>query len=70
MGIFELILTIAAVVAISRMAETDRGEGFKWGAITLGLCVVSFFLPLPFLRVLLAIGIAFALMTFGKKTFY
>ncbi len=70
MGIFEIILTIAAVIAISRMAETDRGEGFKWGAITLGLCVMSFFLPIPFLRILVAIGLSFGLMTFTKKTFY
>ncbi|BCM93080.1 hypothetical protein IAD21_04968 [Abditibacteriota bacterium] len=70
MGIFEIILTIGAVIAISRMAETDRSEGFKWGAITLGLCVVAFFLPIPFLRIVLAIGLSFGLMTFTKKTFY
>ena len=67
----EIILSIGAAVAISRMAEADRGEGLKWGGITFGLCVLSFFLiPIPFLRILLAIGIAFGWMTFGKKTFY
>ena len=70
MGIFEIILTIAAVIAIYRMAETDRSEGFKWGGITLGLCVLAFFLPFPFLRIILAIGVSFGLMTFTKKTFY
>ena len=71
MGIFELIGIIAATIAMSRLAETDRGEGFKWGAITFGLCIVSLLvIPLPFLRILLACGIAFGMMTFGKKTFY
>ena len=69
-GIFELIGIIAATIAMSRLAETDRGEGFKWGAITFGLCILSLFIPLPFLRILLACGIAFGMMTFGKKTFY
>lgn len=68
---FEIILGIGASIAIFRMAEADRGEGLKWGGITFGLCLLSFFLiPIPFLRILLAIGIAFGLMTFGKKTFY
>ncbi len=67
---FEFIAIIAATIAMSRMAETDRGEGLKWGAITFGLCVASFVIPLPFLRILLACGIAFGLMTFGKKTYF
>jgi hypothetical protein len=67
---FELILTIAAVIAIGRMAEADRGEGLKWGAITLVLCLASFLIPLPFLRILLACGVSFVLMTVMKKTFY
>ena len=66
----EFILSIGAAIAIGRMAEADRSEGLKWGAITFGLCILSFFIPIPFLRVFIAIGIAFAWMTFGKKTFY
>ena len=64
---FELILAIAATVVFARMAEEDRGEGLKWGAITFGLCLVSFLLPLPFLRVLLACAVAFVLMTVMNK---
>ncbi len=67
---FEFILAIGAAIGISRFAEADRGEGLKWGAITFGLCLLSFLIPLPFVRVLIAIGISFGLMTFGKKTFY
>jgi hypothetical protein len=68
---FELILSVAAAIAISRLAEADRGEGLKWGAITFGLCLAAFFLiPLPFLRILLACAVAFGLMTAMKKTYY
>ena len=67
---FELILIVAATIAMARFAETDRSEGLKWGGITLGLCLASFLIPLPFLRILLACGIAFGLMTVGKKTYY
>lgn len=67
---FEFILAIAASIAMGRFAETDRQEGLKWGAITFVLCLASFLIPLPFLRVLLACGIAFGLMTLGKKTYY
>ena len=70
MAIFEIILSIAAVIAVSRMAEADRSEGAKWGAITFGLCVIGFFIPIPMLGTLLAIGLSFGLMTFTKKTFY
>ena len=66
----EFILAVAAAIAIGRMAEADRSEGAKWGAITFGLCILSFFIPIPFLRIFVAIGIAFGLMTFTKKTFY
>lgn len=67
---FEFILIISAVIGIGRMAEQDRGEGFKWGAITFALCLASFIIPMPFLRILLAMIVSFGLMTFTKKTFY
>lgn len=67
---FELILLVMAAITFGRMAEQDRGEGLKWGLITAGICLVSFFLPAPFLRMLLAIVIAFVFMTFSKKTYY
>jgi hypothetical protein len=34
------------------------------------LCLLSLLIPIPFLRVLLACGLSFALMTFTKKTYY
>jgi len=68
--IFELLMLVGATIAVSRMAEHDRSEGFKWGAITFALCFASLFAPLPFLRMLLAIGVAFILMMSSKKTYY
>ena len=67
---FEFILAIGASIGMYRFGEADRGEGLKWGAITLGLCLLSFLIPIPFLRILIAIAISFGLMTFGKKTLY
>ncbi len=64
---FEIILVIGAVIAMSRIADADTGEGFKWGAITLGLCLLSFLIPVPFLRIFIAIGVTFGLMTYTKK---
>lgn len=67
---FELILIVAAAIAMGRFAEADRSEGLKWGLITFALCLVSMIVPLPFLRIGLALAIAFVLMTVTKKTFY
>ena len=66
---FELILIVGAAIGMSRMAEADRGEGFKWGAITFGLCLLSLLIPLPFLRILIAIIAAFVWMTVSEKTY-
>jgi len=68
--VLEFILAIGASIGISRFAEADRSGGLKWGAITFGLCLLSFLIPLPFLRIFIAVGVAFGLMIFGKKTFY
>jgi len=69
--IFEFLLVIGATIAMGRFAESDNQQGFKWGAITFGLCLLSLFIiPLPFLRVLLACGVTFGLMTATKKTYY
>lgn len=63
MIVFNILLIVAATIAMSRMAEEDRGEGFKWGAITFGLCLLCSFIPLPFLNIGLACGITWVLMT-------
>ena len=67
---FELILIVGAVIGMARMAESDRGEGFKWGAITFGLCLFSLLIPLPALRILIAIVVSFVWMTVSEKKYY
>lgn len=67
---FELMLVVLAVIGIYRVAESDGNNGLMWGAITLGVCVLSFAIPLPFLRIGLAAASVFAAMTFTKKTYY
>lgn len=67
---FELILIVAASIAMGRFAEADRNEGLKWGLITFALCLVTMVIPIPFLRIGLALLISFVLMTVSKKTFY
>ena len=70
MFIFEIVAIIAACIGMGRLAESQGDSAMKWWLITLGACLVSLFIPLPFLRVLLAVGVVFGLMTVTKKTFY
>lgn len=53
----ELILIGAVVIFFSRLASTHDKSAIIWGAVAFGLCVAClFFVPLPFLRVLIAAG--------------
>ena len=67
---FEIIAIIAASVVLGRIAESQGDSALKWGFITFAACLVSLLIPLPFLRVLLAVGVVFGLMTVTKKTYY
>ena len=50
----ELVMVLAAVVLMSRMAGMEGKSGVLIGAITLGVCMAAVYLvPLPFFRVLL-----------------
>jgi hypothetical protein len=64
---FELIFAVAASVVMSRLAEKDGHPAAVWGIITFVLCLVSFIIPIPFLRVLLACGVVFGLLTYTNK---
>ncbi len=63
---FEIGLAVAACVAMGKIADADGRSAITWGAITLGLCVASIFIPLPFLRILLAAVVAFILLMVAK----
>ena len=70
-AMFEIIAIIAASVALGRFAESQGDSALKWGGITFAACLVSLLLiPIPFLRILIALGAVFGLMTVTKKTYY
>ena len=56
----ELIVGILAVIAMVKIASADDQSPWIWGAITFALFIACVFLiPLPFLRVGIAFGLAF-----------
>ena len=59
---FEIIMAIAAVVAMVRIASADGQSTTLWGLITFVLVVASLFIPLPFIRVGIAFVLAFGAM--------
>jgi hypothetical protein len=59
----EIVLGIAVVVMMAKVANADDQSAVTWGGLTFLLCVASvLFVPLPFLRMLLAGAAVFALM--------
>ena len=59
---FEIIMAIAAVVAMVRIASAAGQSTALWGLVTFLLVVASLFLPLPFIRVGIAFIAAFVAM--------
>jgi len=56
---FEIIVIVAACVAMYRIADSDGLSPWAWVGITLALCVASFVIPLPLVRVAVAAVLAF-----------
>ena len=63
---FEMLMIIAAVVLMVKVADFEDQSKLGWGVITLLLCIASLFMPLPFIRVGIAVVLAFAAMTTYK----
>ena len=61
-GTFELVVVVAAIVVMVRVADAERRSPVIWGAITFGLCFLSFMIPLPFLRVGIALVVSYGAM--------
>ena len=61
---FEIIVGIAAIVAMVRIASADDQSPLLWGFVTFGLCVLSIMaMPnLPFIRIGIAGVLAIVLM--------
>lgn len=63
---FELIIVIAMCVVMAKLADAEDRSGILWGSLTLVLCLGSFGIPFPFVRVIAAGVAAFVLMIVSK----
>lgn len=52
-------MILALCVFMYRLAEHEETSGWLWALLTFVLCLGSGLIPLPFLRVLIAGGVAF-----------
>ncbi len=64
---FEIGLVLTASAAMGKIADADGRSAAKWGFLTLGLARGSLVVPLPFLRVIMAVAIAFVIMKMVPK---
>lgn len=62
----EILLVVAAVVAMGKIAAADDRSAMLWGAITLLTCFASVVIPLPFVRVVIACVVVFIAMIVAK----
>jgi hypothetical protein len=60
--IIELVMAVAVVVAMVKIADMENQSSFIWGAVAVAALVLCFALPLPFFRVLVAGVISYAAM--------
>jgi hypothetical protein len=63
----ELLLGIVAVAAMAKVADADGRSALVWGLITFAIVFACIYgIPLPFLRVLIGLIIAFVAMMVRK----
>ena len=60
----EIVMIVAAVVAMYRIAETENESGMVWGGLTLAASIAAVVaIPLPLLRILIVLIVMFVGMT-------
>jgi len=59
---FEIILGIVICVFMAKIASADEHSPMIWFGVTFILCVGAVFIPLPYLRFLIAGVVSFGLM--------
>ena len=65
--LFEIIMIIAAVTAMAKIADAEDRSTLLWGGMTLALCIASLFVvPLPMVRIFLVFVFAFIMMIVAK----
>ena len=66
----EIIVIIAAVVGMVRLAGAENSARLLWGLVMGGACGLSLFIPLPFVRLGIAVVAVFVAwiiaVMFGK----
>jgi len=62
----EIFLYIVLVAVLIKIALVDNRSPFLWGAIAVGVCAATLYIPLPHLRVLIA-GVLCILVMTGAK---
>ena len=58
----ELAMCLFAIVAIIKIARHEDQSPWVWGAITFVICFLCLLIPLPFIRVLIALVASFSAM--------
>ena len=58
----ELILVVAAIVLMVRIADAEGRSGIIWGAVTFGICMAPCAIPLPFIRIAIAAPLSYGIM--------
>lgn len=58
----ELVMAIAVVVVMVKVAEMENQSPFVWGGVAVAFLVLCFGIPLPMLRVVIAGVLSYAAM--------
>jgi len=61
-GLVELAMLIAAVVLMVRVASMEGRSAVLWGVLTLVLCIGSAAIPLPMIRIVIAVVVSYGIM--------
>jgi hypothetical protein len=61
----EIVMAIAVVVAMVKIADMENQSPFLWGAVAIGFLVLCFAIPVPMLRVVVA-----GLLSYGAMFVY
>jgi hypothetical protein len=62
----ELVMAVAVVVAMVKIADIENQSSLIWGAVAVGMVVLCFMIPMPFLRVVVAGVLSYVAMFIYK----
>ena len=58
----EIVMCVFVIVAMVKIASHEDLSPWVWGAISFAICILSLAIPLPFIRVGVALVLSFAAM--------